>query len=603
MADGSDSPQLFDTTFVVVDLETTGLSPETDRITEIGAVKVCRGELLGELHALVDPGRPIPPAVTTVTGITDTMVAGHPPVTAVLPTFLEFARGAVLVAHNARFDVGFLDAELARAGYAPLDATVLDTARIARRLLDGEVRDVRLDTLATHLRARTRPQHRALADARATVDVLHGLLARAGSLDATTLEDLETYLRAPTDAAFRKLALVREAPRRPGVYRFIGEGDEVLYIGKATDLRARLRQYFGNDRRRRIADLLRETTRVDWQVTATELEAAVTEVRAIHRHRPRYNRRSRHPERSVYVKLTRERFPRLSIVTAPRDDGATYVGPISSRRTAEEFVAAVHDVVPLRQCTGRLRAAQDHTPCLLKDLGRCGAPCDGSQTADEYAAVASNLRSALVEDPTPLLAATRARMADVATDERYERAMRSRRRLHTLAEVIAASRDTRALAGVEEVCAAREVDGALEVVLVRHGRLVGSACLPAGRSWTAASIRALCHADAVRPPATGWPGRDEVEEVRLVGRWLSGPGVAALWVHGCHADPLAGGRELARTREEARRVARAVRRDRQVTTGTKVVARAQASSNQGVHASGSSASEPGSRPSQVTRTR
>ena len=593
--------RLFNVPFVVVDLETTGLSPATDRITEIGAVRVRGGERRGELHTLVDPGRAIPPGVTSVTGITDAMVAGHPTVEAVLPTFLEFARDAVIVAHNARFDVGFLDAELARAGYPPLDHTVVDTARLARRLLRSEVRDVRLDTLATYLRARVRPCHRALADARATVDVLHGLLERAGTLGATTLEDLQTYLQTRADRSFRKIGLVRDAPHAPGTYRFVGPRDEILYIGKATDLRDRLRQYFGQDDRRRVDDLLREVTRIEWDVTATELEASVREVRAIHAHRPRYNRRSRNPERSVYVKLTRERFPRLSIVTRVRDDGACYVGPVVSRRAAEELVAGVHDVTGLRQCTPRLRAAQDHPACLLKDLGRCGAPCDGTQSVAAYGEVAARVRRALTDDPAPLLAAVRTRMDELAARARYERAGSARRRLHTLATVLATSRRVAALAGVAELCAAREVDGGDEVVLVRHGRLVASARVT--RPWTLADVQRRL-AGAPPPASTGLPDRHEIEEVQLVDRWLQRADVVPLWVDGTHACSVAGGRELSATCREHRTVARAVHRDRQLASGQKVVRRdGQTSSNHGVKTSGSSAEDRGSRPSQVTRIR
>jgi DNA polymerase III subunit epsilon len=178
---------LHEVTFVVVDLETTGGSPEHSAITEIGAVKVRGGELLGELQTLVDPGVPIPASISALTGITDGLVAGWPRIDSVLPAFLEFAGGAALVAHNARFDTGFLDANLVRRGYARLDHPVVCTAALARRLVRDEVRNCKLSTLAQHFRCRTEPVHRALADARATVEVLHALLERAGTFGVMTL--------------------------------------------------------------------------------------------------------------------------------------------------------------------------------------------------------------------------------------------------------------------------------------------------------------------------------------------------------------------------------------------------------------------------------
>lgn len=564
---------LFGVTFVVLDLETTGLSPATDRITEIGAVKVRGGDVVGELQTLVHPGRPIPPAITAITGITDHLVAGAPPIGAVLATLLAFLRDGALVAHNAGFDVGFLQAELARHGYPRLQLPVLDTKGLARRLLRDEVRDFRLATLARHLRSRTLPEHRALIDARATVDVLHGLLERAGPLGATTLEDVQDLVRSTSDRSFRKIDLVRDAPSDPGVYRFLDGRGEILYVGKAGDLRARLRRYFGQDRRRRIADLVRETAAVRWEITPTALEAEVREVRAITAVRPRYNRRSKHPERAVWVKLTRERFPRLSIVGRVAADGAHYLGPVPSRRTATTFVEAVHDVVPLRQCTMRLRVAQDHAACVLKDLGRCGAPCDGTQSFDDYGSVVSDYLGAVEGDATALLAALRTRMRTLATQRRFERAAAVRRRLHTVASVLAVARSTARLAAVDELCAARPAAGGqFDAALIRHGRLVATAVVAApDPAVVEAGFRGVPHAVASSLPAVT-PA--EVEEVRLVRAWLDAPDVRVVWAHGAWSEPAAGGAVLAAAVAESRRLSRRLRHDRHLLTGDKVARRA-----------------------------
>jgi DNA polymerase III subunit epsilon len=566
---------LFDTTFVVLDLETTGLSAGTDRITEVGAVKVRRGEVLGELHTLVHPGRPIPSAITAVTGITDGMVAGAPPVAAVLPTLLEFLRDTVLVAHNARFDVGFLDAELGRLGYPRLGNPVVDTARLARRVLRDEVRDCRLSTLARHLRARTSPEHRALLDARATVDVLHALLERAGSLGAVTVEDVHDLCSSRSDAAFRKVALVDGAPRSPGVYRFLDERGEVLYVGKATDLRSRLRTYFGQDPRRRIADMVRETASVSWEVTPTELEANVREVRAIVAHQPRYNRRSKHPGRAVWVALTDEAFPRLSLVRTPRD-GPT-LGPFTSRRRAEAVVDAIHEVVAVRRCTFRIRRAQDHPACALKELGRCGAPCDGTQDELGYARAIAPLVALLSGDAAGVLTALRRRMDELAAEQRYEDAARVRRRLHGLADVVASERVTAPLLAADDLVLTRPAGAdAIEVVRLRGGRLCTSAVVPPGTDDAAAAAAvgvgglldgATVVVDDDVPPAA------QVEELRLVARWVAGRATRVAHVEGELAEPVAGGALVHAVATESRSVARQVGRDRQVLSGEKVVRR------------------------------
>lgn len=171
---------LMSTTFTVIDLETTGGSPTSGaRITEVGAVKVHRGEVLGEFSTLVDPGCPIPPSITALTGITDCMVTGAPTMETVLPTLMEFMADTVLVAHNAPFDIGFLMhcSEAQGRPWPRLD--VLDTVLLARRVIDhGETPNFKLASLATLFGSPVSPNHRALDDAHATAHVLHELLKR-----------------------------------------------------------------------------------------------------------------------------------------------------------------------------------------------------------------------------------------------------------------------------------------------------------------------------------------------------------------------------------------------------------------------------------------
>ena len=171
--------ELAELEFAVIDLETTGWSPEAAAITEIAAVRVRGGVRQGEFASLVNPGLPVPPGIEDLTGITDWMLAGAPRVAGVLPGLLTFAGGRVLVAHNAPFDVGFLRAACDACGLAWPGFTVLDTVMLARHVMDpDEVPDCKLGTLAGFFRAGTSPCHRALADARATADVLGWLIRR-----------------------------------------------------------------------------------------------------------------------------------------------------------------------------------------------------------------------------------------------------------------------------------------------------------------------------------------------------------------------------------------------------------------------------------------
>ena len=557
------------TTFVVVDLETTGGSPQQCGITEFGAVKIHGGEMIGEFQSLVDPGHSIPASISALTGITDAMVAARPGVEAVLPTFLEFCRGTVLVAHNAGFDIGFLNAALVRLDYPRLDNPVVCTAALARRLVRDEVRNCKLATLAELFRCRTVPIHRALADARATVEVFHGLLERAGSFGVVTLEDLTTFAKVRNTPLFAsRRSLVDGLPSAPGVYAFTGGTGEILYIGKATDLRARVRSYFGSDDRRKIVDLLKESVTVQHWLCPTPLEAAVTEVRLIHLHRPRYNRRSKTPQRGVYLKLTNERFPRLSIVREARADGASYLGPLPSRAAAELVAEAVQDVVPLRRCTPRIGAQTRFAPCALAEMGRCLSPCDGSVSPQRYADAVAVVTAAFTGDPAGVVAPLQARLHALARQGRFEEAAAVRNRLQGFVTAVWRTRRLTATVAAGLVVASRPAashggaGGAVEVLAVARGRLVVTArCRRADMAGRVDQLIQRAVAAGESCPSAGLPVRPEdAEEVELVTRWLEGRGVVLHHGSAGLALGVAGGRQLAALQARLSRVHRSTGR-------------------------------------------
>ena len=186
---------LFQTTFVVLDLETSGASPKTgSAITEIGAVKVCGGQVLGTFKTFVNPGTSLPPFITELTGITDEMLVDAPPIESVLPLLFEFLgseRTTVFVAHNAPFDLSFLKASAALHGYSWPNFRVIDTVKAARFVLTkDDVQNYQLGTLAAYFRTEIAPSHRALDDALATVDVLHGIIERMGTFGITTINQM-----------------------------------------------------------------------------------------------------------------------------------------------------------------------------------------------------------------------------------------------------------------------------------------------------------------------------------------------------------------------------------------------------------------------------
>ncbi|MGB8360367.1 MAG: DEDD exonuclease domain-containing protein, partial [Acidimicrobiia bacterium] len=433
------STPLIDVTFCVLDLETTGGSPAACEITEIGAVKYRGGDLLGTFQTLVDPGLPIPPSITILTGITQMMVFDAPKIETALPSFLEFIGDSIIVGHNVRFDLSFLNAAAVRLGYGKLPNRSSDTAALARRLVRQEVRNLRLQSLAAYFRSPTTPNHRALEDARATAHVFHALLERAGSLGVTNLDDLLQLPTARGSAHYSKIGLTENLPRRPGVYIFKDRDGTPIYVGKASNLRARVRQYFYGDTRRSIGNMLKELDTIEHQVCDTVLEAEVTELRLIHAYRPRHNRRSRPPKSSHFVKLTNEEYPRLSVVRTVKEDGLAYLGPFRSKRAADEVTLAIWDAIPIRRC--RTRPGTRSGKCAAAQMGLARCPCDGSLDPRIYAAVVDRLVGGIEDDPTPLLSSLLERMHRLARDQRYEEAGWARDRHDALGRALQQRRD------------------------------------------------------------------------------------------------------------------------------------------------------------------
>lgn len=534
---------LREVTFCVLDIETTGGTAADGGITEIGVVKVCGGTQHGTFQTFVNPGHRIPRQITVLTGITEKMVADAPPPDAVLPAFLEFLGDAVIVGHNVRYDLGYLNAALERSGRERLANRVLDTLGLARRLVRDEVPNCRLGTLASRFRLPHQPSHRALDDALATADLLHLLIERAAAFGVCGLEDLHQLPKLAGHPQAAKLRLTDHLPRAPGVYLFRDGGGRTLYVGKATDLRSRVRSYFSGDERRKVGQLLREVERIDHVVCPSPLEAAVLEVRLIHRLEPRFNRQAKTWRRYAYLKLTAEAYPRLSVVRAIRDDGALYLGPLSSSKAAKRVAEAIETAVPIRRCTATPGRGPARTgPCAPAQLGVSTCPCSGAIGEQEYAALVDTVRRGLRSEPALLLGPLEARMHALAAEERFEEAADVRDRAAALAGALRRQHrlDTLRRAGRVVV----EVDGRSRTEL-RQGRLV--------RAWTVSrhGIEAMplpldldpAAPDHVEAHVTAPLPKALADELACVAQWLDRQGHRITIVQ-ADADPRAAGPPL-----------------------------------------------------------
>ena len=582
---------LRETTFVVVDLETTGgrASGEGhDSITEIGAVKVRGGAILGELATLVDPGRSIPPQIVALTGITTAMVCDAPRIDSVLPSFLEFSRGAVLVAHNAGFDIGFLRAAAERAHITWPRPSVLCTVRLARRVLTrDEAPSVRLSALARLFGASTTPTHRALDDARATVDVLHGLIERVGNQGVHTYAELRSYLPDVTPAQRRNRHLAAALPRRPGVYLFRGPSAEVLYVGTAVDLRRRVGQYFnGADPRTRMKEMASLATAVDHVECAHDLEAGVRELRLLAAHAPPYNRRSKFPHRWWWLVLTDEAFPRFSAVRAPqsstavrtpqsgtavrRHDFDCAVGPFRSRADAVQTAALLARFTGVRTCTARLARSALHGPqCPERELSPCPAPRD--VCAADYADAPSSAKALIEGVDSRALTLVLSNITDLADRARYETAARLRDHATTAIEVLWRGQRLHALAGVSEMVAARpDGEGGWRLAVIRHGQLAAAGNAPRGVPPMPV-IDAICAGAQAILPDQAPLGGALVEETALIARWLAQPGVRIVRAESGYASPAGSAGRFAAWAASARSARVAAEQLAEISDGSELL--------------------------------
>ena len=418
---------------------------------------------------------------------------------------------------------------------------MLDTAKLARRVITrDDAPNCKLSSLAVVFGSETTPNHRALSDARATVDVLHGLMGRLGNLGVHTLEELQTFSSRVTSAQRRKRHLAEQLPHAPGVYLFQDDRGRVLYVGTSRDLRTRVRTYFtASETRSRMGEMVGLAAEVVGIECATTLEAEVRELRLIAEHKPRYNRRSRFPERVHWIKLTREPWPRLSLVRHVLDDDADYVGPYSSKRAAERAVAALHEAFPIRQCGGRMPKVPALSACALAEMGKCLSPCNGSVSSADYHTVVDQLRDSLLARSDSVVASVSRRMTALSEASRFEDAGSWRDRLVSYLRGAARTQRLRALTRCSEMVAARREDAGWAVHVVRHGRLAAAGVIPPGAhagEWVR-QLRASAETVVAGPGPTPAATAEETEKIL---RWLESDGVRLVHVEGEWTCPVGG---------------------------------------------------------------
>jgi len=514
---------LWSCTFAVVDIETTGSVPGHDGITEIAVVGVEEGRIVRAWRSFVNPCAPIPAFITQLTGISDEMVADAPPIRELLPKIVESIGDGVLVGHNVRFDAGFIDFELRRHGRAPLSSPKVDTLALARRTI-VEVANYKLGTLTRELGFDVERHHRALADARATAELLVHCIKKLEDNGVFTYGALLEFLRhrvARKRPAPKRLASItqlpvwtsilrqelEEVPTRPGVYLLKDAGGTVVYVGKSRSLRQRLRTYASGAKpaSAKVRALRGVVASFDYLVTGSELEALLLEAELVRAHDPSFNDRLRDFRDFAFVKVEAGTYARLLTTTRLVADGARYYGPFRNAPSARAAVEALQDALGLRSTD-----APDG--------------CEVPMPAAQHAALVDDAIAFIEGEADEVMLAVARRRDEAAARNRPDVSEREDRRLDRLRRLRGLHGDLEAAIALNVLVMGPSTDAASEACfLFCGGRLAARTSLPrrlTQREQAHAELAALLETNH-RPQdvSRSFVRQDEIDQLFILAAW------------------------------------------------------------------------------------
>jgi DNA polymerase III subunit epsilon len=375
--------------YCVFDFETTGTSSRTDKVIEIGMAKIKKEKIVDTFTSYINPGRPVPYFITTLTGITNSDVQDAPYFEELYLKIKEFVGDSVLVAHNLSFDISFFRNECFASEQEMLRNPSICTLKLARRIFP-ELPSKSLGNVVKHLKIRHRDVHRGLGDATATAKILMKMfksLREDHNIDS--ISDLISFQGSPSAIQpFRilKKKLINDLariPDRPGVYFFKNAQGKIIYIGKAKSLKERVRNHFMSNAIRKSKKIVQAASSLDFQITNSELTALLAEAELIKVHNPRFNTLLKKFPRNYFVKITSDqKFPVVEIASEFNFDGHDYYGPYPNRNSATETKEIIDRTFQLRECSEKELGKKKK--CYLSDIKRCLTPCLEEDISDIY---------------------------------------------------------------------------------------------------------------------------------------------------------------------------------------------------------------------------
>lgn len=485
IAPPSDPNQLLLSDFIALDVETTGLKPSRNKIIEIALLRFRNGVLERRYESLLNPGRKIPDFITRLTTIRNEDVADAPEFADVAQDVLDFIGDDVLIGHNVGFDIGFINAELDRVDRPLLMNERIDTMGLAMRLLN-QVRKPSLDHVATAVGLSPRGVHRAAGDARLTAEVAMRLMEEAANQGIGSVDRLKSVGFVPKSPIEEEVgrarvvmdrSLAQSLPKKPGVYIMRDAHDEIIYVGKAKNLRTRVNSYYSEliGKTRKMDGLIESVARIDHEVVGSELEALLLESQLIRRYLPRYNTALKRSEFYPYIKVdVTNPYPRVRLVRQKKDDGARYFGPYTSSSSAKKTVDVINGALPLRTCTRSFKNARSYgNPCLALDLKQCTGPCTGKVLRENYQEYVDAVLHLLDGKDDAMYQQLHQQLEDAAESLNFERADRIRKNILNLTAILGEqqrTRDAEALHNMVLVLPGT-ADDERQAWLILHGRL------------------------------------------------------------------------------------------------------------------------------------
>jgi len=519
--------------FIVVDVETTGSDSKKNRITDIACVTVKDGEIISEYESLVNPHQSIPPFISQMTGITYDMVINAPEAINVFEDFRNIfsEESAVFVAHNARFDFGFVNNTLKRVELEELKSPLLCTLKLARRLIPTKQKK-NVGSLADYFGIPVHNRHRAMGDASATAKFLIQLLEIAESEHGIT--DIEELLKfqnksirhfvAPSETVKRVGGQLELLPESPGIYQFIDNRNKILYIGKAKSLKDRVKSYFHTDTftSKKIAQMFRLIHKIKWECTDSELEALLLESKLIKKYKPHFNTVDKKYKSYPFIKLTlADDFPVIQTCNSIESDGSEYYGPIRSSALAEEIVLNIQKKFKIRKCDRKLKPSPDKKPSFYYHIEQCYSPCSCKITPEEYRKEIEKIRIYLSGVPEGLVSQLENQMQYFADKLEFEKAEKIKQDIFGLKKIFA--KDEKNPTSLNKnnyilFTAASAQEKTIDLFMVKTGMLNNHSTI--GRKSNLSQIFATLHSIYFNGHSNMTVfSKEDIDEIRIVSNW------------------------------------------------------------------------------------